>query len=398
MPQPTQRRSRTDRAERRRDRLLVGRAGPQARPNHGRHPFHRDWRFPRQEFTGVREEPSRHPSRCQALPGPHDDARRFQAADGLSEVESDRAFCQRNGPSNLDKQSDKQEQLPVEPDTAEAPSWILSGRNRQLPTYQPPVFSNNPAVFYDLVSYAPAMRTNLADVLAVLEAEAPVDSTTAKPGKIDDRARRLIERARGAGWQTATIADPHGKTPLTVAFDGTGRYRYERTTSAGLREQVVCDGTSLWHLYPELGIGARRTLSRFHRQDFARLVPWALPPAEDLAHDADLVVRRRADRGHRAAARPGERRGRRDASPEGASVPPAKGEALAKTFARTSSSPPTAGWPNGSWSRCLRARFSPARATGRTERWSSSRMKRKKQAGRPHHNGRSGSRPAVRRS
>ena len=51
-----------------------------------------------------------------------------------------------------------------------------------------------------------------------------------------------------------------------VAFDGTGRYRYERTTSAGLREQVVCDGTSLWHIYPELGIGARRTLSRFHRR------------------------------------------------------------------------------------------------------------------------------------
>ena len=76
---------------------------------------------------------------------------------------------------------------------------------------------------------------------------------------------------------------------MTVAFDGTGRYRYERTTSAGLREQVVCDGTSLWHLYPELGIGARRTLSRFHRRDFARLVPWALPPAEDLAHGADLV-------------------------------------------------------------------------------------------------------------
>ena len=76
---------------------------------------------------------------------------------------------------------------------------------------------------------------------------------------------------------------------MTVAFDGTGRYRYERTTSAGLREQVFCDGTSLWHLYPELGIGARRTLSRFHRQDFARLVPWALPPAEDLARGADVV-------------------------------------------------------------------------------------------------------------
>ena len=198
-------------------------------------------------------------------------------------------FASGTAPSNVDKQHDKQEPLPVEPDTAEVPSWILSGDNRQVPTYQPPVFSNNPAVFYDLVSYAPAMRTNLADVLAVLEAETPADSTAVRSGKIDDGARRLVERARGAGWQSATIADPHGNTPLTIAFDGTGRYRYERTTSAGLREQVICDGASLWHVYPELGIGARRMLSRFHRQDFARLVPWALPPAEDLAHGADVV-------------------------------------------------------------------------------------------------------------
>ncbi len=186
--------------------------------------------------------------------------------------------------------AESDEYLGYRPDPADVFPWILPGHSRKVPTYQPPVFSNNPAVFYDLVGYAPAMRTNLADVLAVLEAEMPADVTAAKPGKIGDRARRLIERARGAGWQTATIADPRGKTPLTIAFDGTGRYRYERTTSAGLREQVVCDGTNLWHLYPELGIGARRTLCRFHRQDFARLVPWALPPVEDLARGADLEV------------------------------------------------------------------------------------------------------------
>ena len=61
--------------------------------HHGRHPFRRDWRCPRQEFAGVREEPWRYPSRCRALPGPHDDAGRFQAADELSEVELGGAFC-----------------------------------------------------------------------------------------------------------------------------------------------------------------------------------------------------------------------------------------------------------------------------------------------------------------
>ena len=99
------------------------------------------------------------------------------------------------------------------PDLAEMIRLVLPGYNRKVPTYEPPVFRNNPAVFYDLVSYAPGMHTNLADVLALLEAEAPADATTAKPGKIDDRARRLIERARGAGWQTATITDAKGMTP-----------------------------------------------------------------------------------------------------------------------------------------------------------------------------------------
>ncbi len=175
------------------------------------------------------------------------------------------------------------------PDLAERIRRILPGYNRKVPLYRPPVFGNDPAVFYDLVGYAPGMHTTLADVLAVLEAEARPEANAAKPGKIDDRARRAIERARGAGWQMATIAEVAGKTPLMVAFDGTGRYRYERITSAGLREVVICDGTSLWHLYPDLGIGARRTLSRFHRQDFTRLVPWVLPPAEDLAYGADIV-------------------------------------------------------------------------------------------------------------
>src|SRR5262249_34946519 len=44
----------------------------------------------------------------------------------------------------------------------------------------------------------------------------------------------------------------------------------------------------LVHLYPELGLGSRRTLTRFHRAELGDLVPWALPPAKDLAHGYDL--------------------------------------------------------------------------------------------------------------
>jgi hypothetical protein len=87
-----------------------------------------------------------------------------------------------------------------------------------------------------------------------------------------------------------TIPTEGDRPAFAIIFDGQGRYAWQRQLQPGLREQVVCDGKTLLHLYPDLAIGARRSVSRFHRLDFARLVPWALPPAEDLARGADLRV------------------------------------------------------------------------------------------------------------
>jgi hypothetical protein len=58
--------------------------------------------------------------------------------------------------------------------------------------------------------------------------------------------------------------------------------------SCGLKEHIVCDGKELLHLYPELGLAGRRTMTRFHRAELTDLVPWALPPAKDLAHGCDV--------------------------------------------------------------------------------------------------------------
>jgi len=155
--------------------------------------------------------------------------------------------------------------------------------------YQHPYYNNRWHIFYDLLRYAPGMHNGRDDVLAVLETEAGPEPAS-KPGNIDPGARTLIEKARGAGWQTAEIADDQGNVLLSIDFDGTGRYRYRRTTARGLDEEVLCDGANLWHIYGELGIGARRTVSRFHRRQPSRLIPWLLPPAEDLARGADLVT------------------------------------------------------------------------------------------------------------
>jgi ferric-dicitrate binding protein FerR (iron transport regulator) len=160
---------------------------------------------------------------------------------------------------------------PFDPSTWETP-WLL---------YHRPTYSGEVRFFFDLVAYAPGMSVSRADVLGVIEAEAG-PSAADKAGRIDAAARKLIENARRAGWQALALSD------VTINFDTDGRYVYERTLPPGIRERVVCDGKTLLHLYPDLGIGARRAVSRFHRLDFARSVPWFVSAGEELARGADL--------------------------------------------------------------------------------------------------------------
>jgi ferric-dicitrate binding protein FerR (iron transport regulator) len=153
--------------------------------------------------------------------------------------------------------------------------------------YSPPMFTDDARLFSDLIAYAPGLDTSEADVQAVLDAEAAPDLADA-PGHIDPAARELIEAARRPHWQVLTVPGEKGEPPLRYVFDGAGRYAYERTLPLGLRERVVCDGATLWHVYPDLGLAARRTVSRFHRADAAARTPWTLPPADDLARGADV--------------------------------------------------------------------------------------------------------------
>jgi tetratricopeptide (TPR) repeat protein len=164
---------------------------------------------------------------------------------------------------------------------------LLQGAVRRPDLYVRPACGRDDRLFTDLLGHAPAMNTSRADVLAVLEAEAVPDPRTA-PGVIDPAARELIDRARAGGWQAVTLPAVDGQPALSVVHDGSGRYAYERILPSGLRERVVCDGRTLLHLYPELGVGARRAVGRSHRAEFAALVPGTLPTAEDLARGADL--------------------------------------------------------------------------------------------------------------
>ncbi|MBX3468039.1 MAG: FecR domain-containing protein [Planctomycetes bacterium] len=143
------------------------------------------------------------------------------------------------------------------------------------------------ALTADLLAFAPGMDTSQADVLAVLAAEASLPG----PGRVDPAAAALVERARRAPWTTVTLLDDEGREAGQVHAEGGGRFVAERRLRVGLIERVVSDGTTLWHLYPELGLGARRAWSGFHHDEVLRpLVPWLLPPPEHLARGADVVL------------------------------------------------------------------------------------------------------------
>ena len=144
-----------------------------------------------------------------------------------------------------------------------------------------------PGVLRNMLSYAPGMQTSTADVLAVLDSESEPGHTPVR-GKIDDVARRLIEKARAVGWETVTVLDDKNARDVTLACNGAGELRLERRTTDGLLEQVISDGKTLQHLYPEIGIGAKRTVTRFHRHALLSMTPWLLPPVEDLTIGCDI--------------------------------------------------------------------------------------------------------------
>ena len=159
-------------------------------------------------------------------------------------------------------------------------------------------------VLTDLPSCAPGLQTWSADRLAIVEQAAEAKPTR---GEVDAEARRLIEKARSLGWERwrmAALGRPaalksqisnlksqtgtaEGGHPTVIA-DGSGRFVFEREVGEGLREQVIHDGSTLWHLYPEIGLGAKRTLSRFHQSAIQSLIPWYVPAADDLSVEADV--------------------------------------------------------------------------------------------------------------
>jgi ferric-dicitrate binding protein FerR (iron transport regulator)/tetratricopeptide (TPR) repeat protein len=169
-------------------------------------------------------------------------------------------------------------------DGEELTATVVAGTSTAPRYYARPSFNGNSRVFTDLAAYAPGLGSSPADVRAVVEAEA-APRFGSRLGSVDPAARKLIDAARTADWKALRLGGDKG---IVFIYDGRGRYAYERRVAFGLLERVVCDGTHLWHLYPEIGLGAKRTVSRFHRAELLDLVPDFVPPADDLAYGADV--------------------------------------------------------------------------------------------------------------
>lgn len=146
-------------------------------------------------------------------------------------------------------------------------------------------------VVRDLPGYAPGLQSWPADRLAVVERVAP----KARQGDVDAEARHWIEKARSLGWERITLpgdktSHPSRRGGNVVVADATGRFVLNREVGEGLRETTLSDGSTLWHLYPEIGLGAKRTVSRFHRSAIQSLIPWYVPPVDDLSLGADVKL------------------------------------------------------------------------------------------------------------
>ncbi len=151
--------------------------------------------------------------------------------------------------------------------------------------YQRNVYSNDARLFTDLLTYAPGLNTSVADIQATLEAEAAPELRNS-PGHVDPAARRLIDRARTPLWHQFQSR----ASAASLRFDNSGRFIAERTLPLGLHETTICDGTTQLKLYPEIGLASTRPLSRFHRAELLDAIPWLTPPADDLAHGADVEL------------------------------------------------------------------------------------------------------------
>ena len=184
--------------------------------------------------------------------------------------------------------SKQSREIPVSPWYSELieDAYVRDERYDKIPVLDP--IQNFPRS-RSLPGYAPGLQSWSADRLAIV---ANVLPQKPENGEVEDEARKLIDKARSIGWQSIQLVSKPEKRDegKTLVADGTGRFVLHREVGEGLKETTIHDGTTMWHLYPEIALGAQRKTSRFHQPAIQSLIPWHVPSADDLAVGADVKV------------------------------------------------------------------------------------------------------------
>jgi len=136
---------------------------------------------------------------------------------------------------------------------------------------------------FDLTRYADGLYSTAADVLDTVAAEYGLGPA----GKTDEKVKRLIDAARRA---IRPVRLQFGEQSPEILLGPGDRLAFKHTTEMYLEEQFVCNGESILHIYPELGLAARRPASDLRRASLRQVAPHLVEPADWLARQYDLKL------------------------------------------------------------------------------------------------------------
>jgi hypothetical protein len=158
----------------------------------------------------------------------------------------------------------------------------------QVWDYQPPAVQAWPGsmTLRDVTQYAGGLQSTWGDVLAVV-LDAFGDTAA---GKVDDKAAERIAAARsGVPIMLVKHTDANGKALFTF-HAAADKFAWTGTSDMYLRQDVVCDGKAIYHVYPELGLASKREQLAWRLPALRRLTPHVLPLAEELARAWDVAL------------------------------------------------------------------------------------------------------------
>ena len=137
----------------------------------------------------------------------------------------------------------------------------------------------------NLVGLAPALSSSWADVTDLVMAK-----KERRPlGNIDgDAAARIASSRKNMPTQRVSRIGDNGKA-ASMIIGANDRFAWSRKTSMYMREEFVCNGKNRYHIYPELGIIARRPAPDYRRAAIRSMVPHLLPAATDMTRYFDVT-------------------------------------------------------------------------------------------------------------